>query len=98
MIESTVGIQGKFLEYKGKPLVRQDNELYYGDMSEKFVLFMLIMSYTDDAKLQAQIPNKIMVQIIPTDGSGKVEKQKMTDSLWEALDIGSAWLERANRA
>ena len=98
MIESTVGIQGKFLEYKGKPLVRQDNELYYGDMSEKFILFMLIMSYKEDAKLQAQIPDKIMIQIIPTDGSGKVEKQKMASGLWEALDLGSAWLERANRA
>ena len=98
MIESTVGIQGKFLEYKGKPLVRQDNELYYGDMSEKFILFMLIMSYKEDAKLQAQIPDKIMMQIIPTDGSGKVEKQKMANGLWEALDLGSVWLERANRA
>jgi hypothetical protein len=98
MIESTVGIQGKFLEYKGKPLVRQEDELYYGDMSEKFILYMLIMSYKEDAKLQAQIPDKIMVQIISTDGSHKIEKQKLASGLWEALDLGCAWLERANRA
>ena len=98
MIESTVGIKGKFLEYKGKPLVRQDNELYYGDMSEKFILFMLIMSYKEDAKLQAQIPDKIMVQIIPTDGSGRPQKQGSANGLWEALDLGCAWLERANRS
>ena len=98
MIESTVGIKGKFLEYKGKPLVRQDNELYYGDMADKFILFMLIMTYKDDAKLQTQVPDKIMVQIIPTDGSGKVEKQGSANGLWEALDLGCAWLERANRA
>lgn len=97
MIESTVGIQGKFLEYKGKPLVRQEDELYYGDMSEKFILYMLIMSYKEDAKLQAQIPDKIMVQIISTDGSHKIEKQKMANGLWEALDLGCIWLDRANR-
>ena len=36
-----IGIQGKFLEYKGKPLVRQGNELYYGDMSESCYLFLM---------------------------------------------------------
>lgn len=98
MIESTVGIKGKFLEYKGKPLVRQDDELYYGDMSEKFILFMLIMSYKEDSKLKSEVPDKIMLQIIPTDGSGKIEKQKLVNGLYEALDLGCAWLERANRA
>ena len=97
MAETTIGIKGKFLEYKGKPLVRQDDELYYGNMSDKFILFMMIMSYKEDAKLHAKFPGKVMVQILPTDGSQKVEKQGMADGLYEALDLGSAWLERANR-
>ena len=71
------GIEGNYIEYKGKPLVREGNEIYYGFMSDKFYLYMLIM---------------------PTDGSGKVEKQKMVTSLFEAFDLGTAWLERANRA
>lgn len=92
------GIKGKVLEYKGKPLVRQDNELYYGNMSDKFILFLMIMGEKEDEKTKATIPGKVMVQIIPTDGSNRVEKQGMANGLYEALDLGSAWLERANRA
>lgn len=92
------GIKGKVLEYKGKPLVRQDNELYYGNMSDKFILFLMIMTEKEDEKTKATVPGKVMVQIIPTDGSQKIEKQGMANGLYEALDLGSAWLERANRA
>ena len=94
----TNGIQGKFIEYKGKPLVREGNEICYGFMSDKFYLFMLIMSEKKASRLDMQIPDKILVQILPTDGSGKVEKQKMVSGLFEAFDLGCAWLERANRA
>ncbi len=41
-----IGIQGKFLEYKGKPLVRQGDVLYYGDMSDKFYIYMMIMKFS----------------------------------------------------
>lgn len=93
------GIQGKYLEYNGKPLVRVNNEIYYGDMSEKFYLFLMIMSEKKDEKLGIDVPDKVLVQILPTDGSNKVEKQKMVDEgLSEAFDLGAAWLERALRA
>lgn len=97
MKATTVGIKGEYLEYKGKPLVRQDDELYYGNMSDKFILFLMIMNYKEDPKTKAKVPGKVMVQIIPTDGTPKVEKQGTADGLYEALDLGSAWLERANR-
>ena len=94
----TNGIQGKFIEYKGRPLVREGNEIYYGFMSDKFYLFMMIMSEKKASRLDVQIPDKILVQILPTDGSNTVEKQKMVSGLFEAFDLGTAWLERANRA
>ena len=34
----------KFLTYKGKPLVRNGNTLYYGDPSEKYVIMMQILA------------------------------------------------------
>ena len=38
------------LTYKGKPLVRKDNELYYGRMTDPYVLRMQIcLLYTSDA-------------------------------------------------
>ena len=32
------------LTYKGKPLVRKDNELYYGCMTDPYVLYLQIQS------------------------------------------------------
>ena len=32
------------LTYKGKPLVRKDNELYYGNMTDPYVLYLQIMT------------------------------------------------------
>ena len=91
------GIEGKYLEFKGRPLVRLDNEFYYGDMSDKFYLFMMVMSYKEIAKFKTQVPDKVLVQIIPTSGSQSVEKQAMANGLCDAFDLGTAWLERANR-
>ena len=67
------GIQGKYLEYKGLPLVRQGNEIYYGDMSDKYYLFLFIMEYKKDTTLNIDLPTKVMVQICAS-ADGKVEK------------------------
>ena len=34
----------EFLEYKGRPLVRHDGDIYYGDLSAKYHIHMIIMS------------------------------------------------------
>ncbi len=91
------GIKGAYLEYKGLPLVREGNELYYGDMSDKYYLFMMIMSEKKNEKLDASVPDKVMIQIIETANPSNILKQKVTNGLAEALELGTAWLERANR-
>ena len=48
MAETTIGIKGKFLEYKGRPLVRQGDDIYYGDMSDKYYIYMMIMNEVDE--------------------------------------------------
>ena len=48
--------------YKGRPLVRKGNELYYGDMSEKCFLILEIMSYkTENGR---ELPDKIFIQVV----------------------------------
>ncbi|MBO7761565.1 MAG: hypothetical protein J6T24_02090 [Clostridia bacterium] len=91
-----IGIQGKYLEYKGKPLVRQGNELYYGDMSDPYYLFLMIMGEKEEAGLGVKIPDKVMIQVLAT-ADNKMLKQKVVDGLYEAFDLGTAWLERANK-
>ncbi len=91
-------IKGSYLEYKGLPLVREGNELYYGDMADKYILFMMIMGESKNEKTQLETATKVMVQVIETANMRNVLKQKVAQSLDEALEIGTAWLERANRA
>ncbi|MBO7520483.1 MAG: hypothetical protein J6T73_06875, partial [Clostridia bacterium] len=54
--------ENKFLEYKGKPLVRKGNEIYYGDMSESFIVRFEILSYKKDGKLD--IADKVSVELL----------------------------------
>ena len=97
MIKAT-NISGKYLEYKGKPLVRHGDELYYGHMTDKYYLFLLVMNYAKDAKLSIEIPDSVLVSIVSTETPEKVEKQKVVRGFYEAFDLGCAWLDRANKA
>lgn len=50
--------------YKGKPLVRKDNTLYYGYMDEPCIIMMQITS-TKDVN-GAELSDKILVQLVST--------------------------------
>ena len=81
----------EFLEYKGKPLVRQGDDIYYGDLSDKYYVYMMIMSYKKSPKGDEEVPGTIMVQLLQSE-TKKPEKQKITNGLAEALDFAEAWL------
>ena len=81
----------EFLEYKGRPLVRHDGDIYYGDLSAKYHVHMIVMSEKEIKGVQ--VPNKIVVQLIPK-GSLMPEKNIMSTSLIDALETADAWLER----
>ena len=85
----------EFLEYKGRPLVRKDNDIYYGDLSDKYHVFMMIMAEAPTAK-GVDIPATIMVQLLAKDSS-RPEKQAVSKSLTDALETASAWLDRYNK-
>lgn len=93
MAETRQKVSGKYLEYKGKPLVREGNTICYGDMSEKCILVLEIMSYTtvDDIS----VPDKIFVQVIDSKDPTKIVKQGEKNGLYDAFSIGLVWLERA---
>ena len=86
------GVQGAFLEYKGRPLVREADEIIYGEMSEPHDIYMMIMSYKEvENSVVEKIPEKIMVQLFPTGGSLPV-KQRMANGLLDAFETACAWL------
>lgn len=87
----------KFLEYKGKPLVRCGDEIYYGDMSESHIVKFAILSKDTDGE-----PNKITIQLLKSDTELKekdrVVKESTKTTMFEALDVGVVWLERSLKA
>ena len=88
---------GKFLTYKGKPLVRNGNTLYYGYPNEKYVIMMQILATkpVDDV----EVASKVSVQLLNTDPNvsirEKIVKSSETKGLYAALDIAEVWLTRA---
>lgn len=85
----------EFLEYKGRPLVRKDDEIYYGDLADKYHVFMMVMSEKPTAK-GVDIPAMVMVQLMPKD-TKMPEKQTISKSFADALETASAWLDRYNK-
>ena len=84
----------EFVEYKGKPLVRQGDDIFYGDMSEKFYIYMMIMSEKETEN--GTLPEKIMVQLC--ESSTKIPKnQKIVVGFKEAFEFADAWLDRYNK-
>ena len=86
-----------FLEYKGHPLRRKDNQIYFGSMSDKYIVMMQILSTKKIRDLE--VATKVSVQLQKTDpelsSRGRVEKKTEKDSLYAAMDVASVWLERA---
>lgn len=87
----------KSLLYKGKPLVRSGNTIYYGYMNEPYVAMLQIMDskpFSDSLEL----PQKVSVQILSTDADlrpkERVKKRTEKNTLYDAINIASIWLER----
>ncbi len=86
-------VEGKFLEYLDKPLVREENTICYGDLNEKCILILEIMSYKEvDGK---QLPGDVLIQVIDSKDPTKIIKQGMKKGLHDAFSIGLVWLEMA---
>ncbi len=85
------------LTYKGRPLVRSGKEIYYGNMTDPYVAYLQILTTTKMG--DQEIADKVMVAILSTDESKPLPERIMRHStkngLYNALDIGSIWLERA---
>ncbi len=84
-------VGGKYLEYKGKPLVREGDTICYGDMEDKCILVLEIMSHkqTDDGEL----PDKILIQVVDSKNQANILRQGSKSGLYEAFNLGVIWLE-----
>lgn len=85
------------LSYKGHPLRRKDNLIYYGTMAEKYIIMLQILSTKQVDGLE--MADKVAIQLQLTDpdlkSRDRVVKKSEKDSLYAAMDIAAVWLERA---
>ena len=85
-------VTGKYLEYKGRPLVREGNTIYYGNMDDDYVLLFVIM--TTKQFMGREVPDMIIIQILSRKENMKIVKQDVKKGFYEAFDTGVIWLER----
>lgn len=85
------------LMYKGHPLMRKDNLIYYGSMADSHIVMLQILETKKVG--DADIATKVSIQLQLTDPATKsrdrVIKKSEKDGFYTALDLGSIWLERA---
>lgn len=85
------------LEYKGHPLRRKDNLIYYGSMADKYIIMLQVMESKKVDDLD--VATKVSVQLQLTDpdlkSRDRVVKKSEKDSLYAAMDVAAVWLERA---
>ena len=85
------------LSYRGRPLIRKDDTLYYGSMSDKYIIMLQIQ---DKKTVEgAELATKVSVYLQQTNENirpkERIVRKSEKPGLYEALDVGAVWLERA---
>ena len=85
------------LMYKGHPLRRAGNLIYYGTMAEKYIIMMQVLDTKKEQDLD--LASKVSIQLQLTDpdlkSRDRVVKKSEKDSLYAAMDVAAVWLDRA---
>ena len=85
------------LEYKGHPLRRKDNLIYYGSMADKYIIMLQVMDSKKEGDLNLATKVSLQLQLTDPDlkSRDRVIKKAEKDSLYAAMDVAAVWLERA---
>ena len=85
------------LMYKGRPLMRKDNLVYYGSMADSHIVMLQVLETKKVNGLD--VASRVSVQLLLTDPAARsrdrIVKKTEKDGLYIALDVGCVWLDRA---
>ena len=85
------------LTFKGRPVRRKENLIYYGSMGEKYIIMLQILATKKVGDLD--VATRVSVQLQYTDPDLKsrerIVRTSEKNSLYSAMDLGSVWLTRA---
>lgn len=91
-------VEGGYLMFHGKPLVRHEHMIYYGNMQDKYVMMMMILKNKELVLggKKTQVPDKVIVQIMEKDSNNPenriLVKQFDKNGLHDAFVIGYNYL------
>lgn len=89
--------KSKILMYKDKPLVRQGNNIFYGNPNDKYIVSFVLSDFEKTGEIE--VAKKVVISLQQNDSymniKNKPIKKAQRDNLWSALDIGVFWLEDA---
>lgn len=89
--------KARALTYKGRPVRRKENLIYYGSMGEKYIIMLQILATKKVGDLE--MATRVSVQLQYTDPDLKsrerIVRKSEKNSLYSAMDLGSVWLTRA---
>lgn len=85
------------LNYRGRPVVRSNNEIYYGNMSDPYVAFLQVLSTRKENG--EDLPDRIMIMLLSTDTNlppkDRIARQSVKNGLYNALDFAAIMVDRA---
>lgn len=84
------------LVYRGHPLRRKDNLIYYGSMADKYIVMLQVMDTkkVDDLDVATKVAVQLQLADPDLKSRDRVVKKTEKDSLYAAMDVASVWLER----
>lgn len=87
----------EFLMYKGHPLVRFGNIIFYGSVTDKYIIMMQVM---EEENYSETVPDKkstkVTVQLqLNGDVKDRIVKETEKPDMAQAMEIAAIWLDRA---
>ena len=88
------------LTYKGRPLVRSGNDIYYGSLKDPYVIYLQVL--TTRKEKDVDVADKVHIVLLSTDNSKplpeRIVRQANKVGLFNALSFGDIMLQRQLKA
>lgn len=85
------------MTYKGHPLRRKDNLIYYGSMADPYIIMLQVLDTKKVGDLEVATRVAVQLQLTAPDlkSRDRVVRKSEKNSLYAAMDLGVVWLNRA---
>ena len=89
--------ENNVLTYKGHPLMRKDNLIYYGSMADSHIVMLQILETkkVNDIDIATRVSVQLQLTDLNAKSRDRIVKKSEKTGFYTALDVGCVWLERA---